>query len=114
MRVYDGRVWGYKVSDYGLEKGYLDYKTMARILEDCILNNTIRSETAEDWEIVNGEFEEAIFQDYIISEYGYQFLRDYTNEIVFYNEKLDVYIWGVTHFGTGWDYVLTDIKLEFE
>ena len=114
MRVYDGRVWGYKVSDYGLENGYLDYRTMARILEDCILNNTIRSETAEDWEIVNGEFEEAIFQDYIISEYGYQFLRDYTNEIVFYNEKLDVYIWGVTHFGTGWDYVLTDIKLEFE
>ena len=27
------------------------------------------------------------------------------------NEKLDIYIWAVTHFGTSWDYVLTDIKL---
>ena len=112
MKVYDGKVWGYKVSDYGLEKGYLDYKTMANMLEGCILNNTIRAATMTDWEIVNGEFKEAIFQDYIISEYGHQFLCDYTDEIVFYNEKLDLYIWGVTHFGTSWDYVLTNIKLE--
>jgi hypothetical protein len=30
---------------------------------------------------------------------------------VFYNEKLDIYVWGITHFGTAWDYVLTDIKI---
>lgn len=35
-----------------------------------------------------------IYQYYIISEYGYQFLADHTDEIVFYNERLDVYIWG--------------------
>lgn len=66
----------------------------------------------EDWEIINGEFEDIIFQDYIISEYGFKFLSDFTNEIVFYNEKLDLYILGITHFGTAWDYVLTDIKLQ--
>ena len=111
MRLYDNCVYGVKVSSYGLEHGYLDYASLAKIIGDCILNNTVRAETMCDWEIVAGEFNHAIFQDYIISEYGYNFLADYTDEIVFYNEKLDMYIWGITHFGTSWDYVLTDIKL---
>lgn len=33
-------------------------------------------------------------------------------EIVYYNETLDIYLWGVTHWGTSWDYVLTNIKLD--
>ena len=36
-----------------------------------------------------------------------------TNEIVFYSEDLDMYLWGVTHYGTSWDYVLTDIKIDW-
>lgn len=111
MKMYDGMVWNVKVSDYGLENGYLDYLTMSKIIGDCILNNTLRSETAEDWELVTGEFDGTVFQDYIISEYGYRFFEDYTDEMVFYNERLDIYVWAVTHFGTSWDYVLTDIKL---
>ena len=111
MEMYDGKVWGVKVSDYGLENGYLDYRTLARILEDCIHNDAVRSETAEDWVIISGEFDSAVSQDFIISKRGYEILREYTDELVFYNEKLDLYVWGVTHFGTSWDYVLTDIKL---
>lgn len=52
-----------------------------------------------------------IFQYFIISDEGARILRDFTNEIVFYNETLDMYVWGVTHWGTSWNYVLTDIKL---
>lgn len=113
MRVYDGKVYGEKVSNYGLENGYLDYLTLSRIVGDCILNNTLMEETQEDyWELINGEiYDEEIYQTYIISEYGYQFLSEHTDEIVFYNEKLDIYVWGITHFGTAWDYVLTDIKI---
>lgn len=111
MKLYGDKVYGVKVSDYGLENGYLDYLTLSKIVGDCILNNTVRAETMCDWEIVTGEFEEMIFQDYIISEYGYEFLAEHTDEIVFYNEKLDIYVWGITHFGTAWDYVLTDIEL---
>lgn len=114
MQLYNNRVYGVEVSSYGLEKGYLDYNTLANIVGYRILNNTIRSETMEDWAIAAGEFKEMIFQDYIISENGYEFLAEYTDEIVFYNEKLDVYIWGITHYGTSWDYVLTDIKLNKE
>jgi hypothetical protein len=111
ITLYDGKAYGHEVSKYGLENGYLDYLTLSKIVGDCILNNTIRSETMTDWEIVTGEFKEMVFQDYIISEHGYKILEDLTDELVFYNEKLDVYVWAITHFGTSWDYVLTDIKL---
>lgn len=50
-----------------------------------------------------------IYQYYIVSSRGAEILEK-INEIVFYNEELDMYVWGVTHFGTSWDYVLTDIK----
>lgn len=119
IKLYGDRVYGKKVSDYGLENGYLDYYTLSEIVGDCILNNTIMEETSGYWEVVSGSVydEETdeyydIYQYYIINEYGYEFLEEHTDEIVFYNEKLDMYIWGVTHFGTSWDYVLTDIKLE--
>ena len=111
MKVYDGKVYGVAVSNYGLEKEYLDYQTLAKIIGDCILNNTVREETMEDWDMVAGEFNEMVFQDYIISEQGYKFLLDFTDELVFYNYVLDIYVWAVTHYGTAWSHVLTDIKL---
>lgn len=61
----------------------------------------------EEEESYNAE----IFQYFIISYNGAEILKDWTDEIVYYNELLDMYVWGVTHWGTGWDYVLTDIKL---
>lgn len=60
---------------------------------------------------LENEYSDAeIFQYYIVSEQGAEILKE-INEIVFYNETLDMYVWGVTHWGTSWDYVLTDIKL---
>ena len=53
---------------------------------------------------------EEIFQYFIVDDNGARILKDY-NEIVFYNEELDMYVWGVTHWGTSWDYVLTNIKI---
>lgn len=50
-----------------------------------------------------------VYQWYIISDAGADILKDYTNEQVYYHEELDMYLWGVTHWGTSWDYVLTDI-----
>lgn len=58
--------------------------------------------------------EHEIFQYYVISHSGADTLQYWTNEIIFYNEDMDLYVWGITHWGTSWDYVLTDIKLEVE
>jgi hypothetical protein len=112
VKLYGNKVFGEEVSEYGLKNGYLDYRTLAKIVGDCILNNNVREHTLEDWEMVNGEFTEMVFQDYIITEAGYDLLSELTDEYVFYNEKLDMYIWAVTHYGTSWDYVLTDVKLK--
>lgn len=50
-----------------------------------------------------------IYQYYIVSDSGAEILKD-INEIVFYNDTLDMYVWGVTHWGTSWDYVLTNVE----
>lgn len=52
-----------------------------------------------------------IYQYYIVSDAGAELLKDY-GEIVYYIPTLDIYVWGVTHYGTSWAYVLTDIKIE--
>ena len=128
---------GNRISPYGLEHGRVDYATLAKSF-DAVLANEIIPATWEIgyWEIDNGsesyfvnddgdeismeEYEENggeeifydIYQYYIISSNGASILRDYTDEIVWYNEKLDLYVWGVTHYGTSWDYVLTGIRVK--
>ena len=54
-----------------------------------------------------------VFQWYIVSDNGADILQE-AGEIVYYNKTLDMYLWGVTHYGTSWDYVLTDIKINRE
>ena len=55
-----------------------------------------------------------ILQYYIISDSLAELLQDCTDEIVFYIDVFDIYVWGVTHCGTSWDYVLTDIELDLD
>lgn len=35
IKLYDGKAFGYEVSKYGLENGYLDYLTLSKIVGDC-------------------------------------------------------------------------------
>ena len=118
IKLFDGKAYGHKVSEYGLKNGYLDYRTLSMIVGDMVLNNYIFEYAGYgNWSLESGKEENEdgdfydIYQYYIISGSGAQFLEDYTDEIVFYNEELDMYLWGVTHFGTSWDYVLTDIPI---
>lgn len=112
IRVYDGKVYGKKVSDYGMEKGYLDYQTLGQIVGDAVRNNRLRGETMEDWEIVNGDLGSSdIYEDYIISDHGFKILKEITDELVFYNERLDIYVWAIDHYGTPWSEELTNTKL---
>lgn len=134
--LYSKKWMGENVSEYGIENGYIDYRCLAHVVGDIVLCNditklfysTINGEYTEP-EQVNGyidntdEIEELereqdeqpeIYQYYIICDNGADFLQRYTNEIIYYIEILDIYVWGITHFGTSWDYVLTDIKIENE
>lgn len=139
MVTYDGvTLYGKEISGYGLDNGYVDYKCLSKIIGNSILNNDIIKYDVDNWEVVNGseikyydykaddyveeseienwdDVEEKyteIFQYYIIDNWGVEILSNYTDELIFYNENLDVYLWGIDHYGTSWDYVLTDIKIE--
>lgn len=109
---------GNEISAYGQENGFLDYATFAKAF-DAVMNNNIFQygwEIGGGWELVNGsaydeETEESleVFQWFIVSDNGAQMIQDYTEEILYYHEELGIYLWGVTHWGTSWDYVLMDI-----
>ena len=167
--------YGHKISPYGLERGYLDYSTLAKAFNAVLVNDitklfysTLNGEYIEP-EQVNGyidnseeieelqeqieelqeqidnlecetdediteykkieeqieelqeqieeleedqEYQPEIYQYYIVSDNGAEILQHYTNDPVYYIDALDVYVWGVTHYGTSWSYVLTDVKLD--
>ena len=63
--------------------------------------NIITEEEAAESDNAETYYKE-IYQYYIISERDAERLADYTNEIVLYNEQLDLYILCVTHCGTSW------------
>ena len=125
----------YEVGYWEQESGFVDHteeieelkekieeyeEEIARVMErdDEYEENHVYIAMNENIERVEEQIEELeeeqdsmdeIFQYYIVSDNGAEILKE-INEIVFYNEALDMYVWGVTHWGTSWDYVLTDIK----
>ena len=117
-KIADKYFCGNEISTYGQEHNRLDYATFAKAF-DAILNNSIMEKgwnIGNGWELVNGsdydkendEYAE-VYQWFIVSDAGAQMIQDYTDEILYYHEELDIYLWGVTHYGTSWDYVLMDI-----
>lgn len=187
--------YGNKISDYGLENGYIDYSTLSKAF-DCVMANSLREELEgkgfyfdlvsglvdnseeidelerqieelaneivdleyqieeledehekanyenkariseeleglydkkvnleneqEELENEKSELEDEegyptcdIFQEFIVGDRGAEILEEF-GELVFKCEELDLNIWGVTHWGTSWDYVLTNVKLELD
>lgn len=75
-----------------------------------------QKEIGEDYDTENDEYID-VYQYFIVdfSSWTYDFMKKYQEQlgnefILYYIYELDMYVLGVTHFGTGWDYVLTDIE----
>ncbi len=102
------------LNEYEKSNKRLSYKNLFYDNDNLILCNNIIKDL-EFLEQVNGAHEEEeyqeIFQYFIINDSTARRLIDNTDEIIYYHNKLDIYILGVTHYGTGWSYVLTDFKL---
>lgn len=166
FNIYGEYFYGNKVSEYGLEHGYVDYATLAKAFDavmcdfdalNTAANYDFESETNDECyyedsngniynydgaqnrineiqdeindlenENENGENDDKIsdleneietleeehyneiYQYFIVSENGAEILKE-AGEIVYYSNTLGLYVWGVTHWGTSWDYVLTNI-----
>lgn len=73
--------------------------------------NEITREQAEEMDF--DEYDEMYFdyyQYFIINSHDAERLSEYTNEVVFYNDNLDLYLLAVSHYGTSWDYVPSNWK----
>ena len=115
---------------YYMDTNTVNFRTLTNFLfTDMILCNNITKdyeyftpEIGNDYDEENNKYTE-IFQ-YFIVEYDnwrieqYQkWLEDNAREsdiILYYNNRLEVYVLGVTHFGTSWDCVPTSIMIERE
>lgn len=73
--------------------------------------NSIQEQIEELEEEQERSYNQEIFQYYIVSDQGAEMIKQYTEDPLFYNETLDMYVWGITYYGTAWGYVLTDVKL---
>lgn len=133
MYERDGKhyfAWGGMHECSGHTGRYVDYGTLARAVGDAVMANTIMRKTSRagvgDWEQISG-FDPDLFKDYadhddcsescldvcqwfIVTEPGAELLKQ-AGEIVFYNDELDLYLWGVDYYGTSWDYVPTKIEI---
>ena len=92
--------------------------------DSMIINNDIMSNLIAKgfyFETINGEeYDEEndyyydVFQYFIIDAQGAERFQEYTNEIIYYCEELDLYILGVTHLGTSWSAVPASWKESIE
>jgi hypothetical protein len=56
------------------------------------------------------DYYEDVFITFLVDEQGAKLLKQ-AAEIVYYNAALDLYAWGVTHCGTAWRLVPTEIEI---
>ena len=100
------------LTSYELENNRLSYKNLFYNDDSLILCNNIANDY-EELELQSGfDYDEDadIYQYYIINDDLAKRLIE-IDEIVYYHNRLDIYVLGVTHWGTSWGYVLTDLKL---
>ena len=113
------------------ENGIIDNSDEIEELENKISDTEEKmeelDEKSNDYKVLESEIDEMqsridelqnqqdyppeVFQWYIVDGNGADIIKEYTDDPLYYNEALDMYLWGVTHYGTSWDYVLTDVKL---
>lgn len=119
--------YGVEISEEEINNGYINYRTLAKSFKAILCNDITKLFFTE----INGVYQEAelyngtdydekedyyydIYQYYIIDNNGVDILETNTDEIIYYLPELDIYVWGVTHFGTPWSGVNTNIKIKLE
>lgn len=78
------------------------YADLANQVGNMILANHI---SIRNLNLINGNLgvEKKIFQFYLIE--NPDFLLEHTDGLVFYDDELHLYVWGITHFGNEWNLI---------
>lgn len=83
---------------------FFDYSAM------LLCNDIVKVDKFLYDNIVNGDIDIEVYEYYLIDDRTAQFLKEHTNELIFYSEKLDLYVLGVTYDTDCYD-VCTTIEL---
>lgn len=87
--------------------GLIEQPLMRKHLDDFDRDNGV-SDDDEDAER-STVYDREIYQTYIITERGAEYLFNYTAELISYSEKLDLWFWHIGHWGTAWSGVHTTV-----
>ena len=96
----------------------ITYAELAKRLDNIFLFNKVPEldvdiftglENGEYWQD-DGEYNKEVYQWYLITPSDAEYLKEHTDELIFYSDVLDEYVWGVTHWGTSWDGVTLELK----
>ena len=102
------------MGEYEKEKGYASYRTIIdRFIDSIVLcNKIIEIDTSVYDNMVNYEKDDEIFQWYLcnLNDYEEEWLEE-AGIILSYSDLLECDLLCVDHYGTSWDYVLTNVKL---
>lgn len=111
--------WGRELNKYEIANKRLSYATTANCFNAVLCNNITEIDPdifcniesgVEENEDAESELPE-IFQWFIVDDSA-KWILEKANEPLFHSDKLDCYVWGVTHFGTPWSHVLTSLELD--
>lgn len=120
------------LNEYEKEHNKISFKRLFdKLFTDAILCNNITKlfyaningeynepqiEIGTDYDEENDEYVD-IYQYFIVdfSSWTYSKMQELSEQlgkefVMYYIETLDIYVIGITHLGTYWDYVLTDIE----
>lgn len=67
--------------------------------------------TNEDAEFDDDFNDKEIFQYYITDQEGAETITECTNDLVYYIEALDLYVWCINFLGVSWSQVLTNVPI---
>lgn len=107
-----------RLNEYELENNRASYMSVIGLyISDLVLMNTLPMLDMSVWDnMENFDFEDEgleIFQWFVchIGEYERKRLLECKDIVLSYSNMLECDVLCVTHYGTSWDYVLTDVEL---
>ena len=114
MKKKIGMLKSADLNEYELQNERASYKTIiSKCVDDLVLCNKIAKIDESIYNNMEGlEEDEVIYQFFLcnINECNKEYLLD-CGFVLSYSDLLDCDVLCVDHFGTAWDYVLTDVRL---
>lgn len=98
---------------------YTDEEAQEKIQElEELIDNADEEDEIAAWKADIQNLEDGVAYDihqiYLVSEKAARILIEESDEIVFYNQELNTYVWCITFCGADWSEVLTSIPLNPE